>query len=190
MNSILFLFFISWVNRKWTIKIFGKFKKVENFKPGFLWWVSDHYWWRHLWSVSLGKRITETIIWIVFEVFFHFHNSLRLFWMISHKIWVLIKYKRFVREISAEQDHFGPLINSSPNNEFDFMISGYWIGMGDHYGSLLLLFIRNSRIMEFPLIEMTVDLYEGILITTSFACWVLIVSPSQSKKVLSISNFP
>ena len=95
MNSILFLFFISWVNRKWTIKIFGKFKKLENFKPGFLWWVSDHYWWRHLWSVCLGKRITETIIWIVFEVFFHFHNSLRLFWMISHKIWVLIKYERF-----------------------------------------------------------------------------------------------
>ena len=44
--------------------------------------------------------------------------------------------------------------------------------------------------MEFPFIEITVDLYEGILITTSFACWVLIVSPSQSKKFLSISNFP
>ena len=62
------------------------------------------------------------------------------------------------------------------------MILGFIIGTGH--------FSRYSAIMEFPFIEITVDLYEGILITTSFACWVLIVSPSQSKKFLSISNFP
>ena len=54
---------------------------------------------------------------------------------------------------------------------------------------LLVPWIRRYFWMvEFPLIEITVDLYEGILITTSFACWVLIVSPSQSKIVFSDSN--
>ena len=109
-------------------------------------------------------------------------------------LWSLLSFPQRTNNQSSFMSHKNWVIfkcNSTRDFRLEFV---------ENYGRLLKLRYRfledsiewknknGSRVLwvrlyfvEIPLIEITVDLYEGILITTSFACWVLIVSPSQSK---------